>query len=439
MKRSIVTGLGIAAVVSLALTGCSSSDGDTDPGSTDPASPAAPVTVTLAGWSLATTPEFQMLADAFHEANPDITVEVQEYDAANYDTQMTADLAAGSAPDMYVQKTLQNFFKYQDGGQLMDVSDVAEGLGDGVIGLDRYTMDGAAYSIPYRQDSWYLYYNKDLFDAAGVDYPDGTWTWDDYADNAGALTSGLKAAGSPALGTYQHTWQSLVQGFANAQSPKADILSGDFSYLKPYYERALAMQDAGAQVSYGTVTTNSLTYQAQFGTQKAAMMPMGSWYVATLIAQEATGDADTFNWGFAPAPQLDSSTTDNPVTFADPTGIGINPAIDDSKVDGAKAFLAFIGSEDASTALASIGITPAYSSDAVTTAYFGLKGVPTDDLSKFAFSTHDTKPENPVSKDTAAIQIILLDAHTAMMSGSSTVDAALADAEARVKNEVLNQ
>jgi multiple sugar transport system substrate-binding protein len=436
MKRSIATGLGIAAAISMALTGCGGGSGGA--GSDSPAA-GGPVTVSLAGWSLSTTPEFKTLADAFHAANPKITIALKEYDAANYDTQMVADLAAHSAPDMYVQKTLKNFFTYQDGGQLMDVSDVAKKLGKSVNGLSAFQVDGAAYAIPYRQDSWYLYYNKALFDAAGITYPDGTWTWDDYAKNAGLLAAGLKAAGSPAQATYQHGWQSVVQGFANAQAPKADILTGDFSYMKPYYDRAIAMQKAGDEPSYGTVTTNSLTYQAEFGKQKAAMMPMGSWYVATLIAQEATKDADTFNWGFAPIPQLDSSTIKNPVTFADPTGIGINPAIDKSKVAAAKAFLAFIGSEDASTALAGIGITPAYASDAVTTAYFGLKGVPGDDLSRLAFSTHDTKPENPVSKDTAAIQNILLDAHSSIMSGSKSVDAGIAEAEARVKSEVLNK
>ncbi|RYV52108.1 ABC transporter substrate-binding protein [Pengzhenrongella frigida] len=436
MKRSIVTGLGIAAALSLALAGCSS---DADAESAPETTPSGPVTVTLAGWSLATTPEFQTLADAFHAANPDITVEAKEYDATNYDTQMTADLAAGTAPDIYVQKNLKNFFTYQNGAQLMDLSDVADTLDKSLSGLDAYEVEGATYAIPYRQDSWYLYYNRDLFDAAGMEYPDGSWTWDDYATNADEMTAALAAAGSPALGTYQHTWQSPVQGFALAQTPDADLLSGDFSYLAPYYESRIALQDSGAQASYGTATTNSLTYQAQFGTQKAAMMPMGSWYVATLIAQQASGDSETFNWGIAPAPQLDSSTVKNPVTFGDPTGLGINPAIDDDKAAAAKAFLAYVGSEDAALALAKIGITPAYASDVVTEAYFGLKGVPTDDLSRFAFSTHDTKPENPVSKYTTGIQNILNDAHSIIMSGSSTVEDALAEAESRAENEVLNQ
>ena len=446
MKRSIMSGLGIAAVVSLGLAGCA--------GGAEPEAPEAPPTVeatpeeeeeaelepatlTLAAWSLATTPEFQVLADSFTEANPNVTVELKEYDAKEYDTQMIADLSAGSAPDLYVLKNLKNFFTYQDGGQLLDVSDVAGTLDESTNGLEAYQVDGATYAVPYRQDSWYVYYNQDLFTAAGVEGPGECWTWDEYADKAKELTAGLAAAGSPALGAYQHSWQSVVQGFANAQSPDADILTGDFQHLAPYYERSVDLQDSGAQVSHGTVTTNSLTYQAQFGKQQAAMMPMGSWYVATLLAQAKTGDADTFAWGIAPAPQLKCGSGD-PITFGDPTAIGINPAIDEAKIDAAKAFLAFIGSEEAAVALAAIGITPAFAGDAVTEAYFGLEGVPTDDLSKYAFSTHDTKPENPVSEDTATIQTILSDAHTAIMSGSAAVDAALTDAEARAQSEALS-
>ena len=54
-----------------------------------------------------------------------------------------------------------------------------------------------------------------------------------------------------------------------------DLTDGDYSFLKPYYDRVLDLQNAGAQVDYGTVTTNKLTYQAEFGKQQAAMMPMG--------------------------------------------------------------------------------------------------------------------------------------------------------------------
>jgi multiple sugar transport system substrate-binding protein len=433
MKRSIAV-LGAAAALSLVLAGCG---GDSD--SSESAS--GPTTLTLAGWSLSTTPEFKTLADGFHATHPDVTIQLKEYDAANYDTQMIADLAAGKGTDIYVQKNLKNFYTYQNGKQLLDVSDVAKGLTDKVKGLANYQVDGKTYAIPYRGDSWILYYNKKLYDQAGVAYPDGSWTWADYVKTAKELTTKLKTAKSKALGAYQHTFQSTTQGFALAQTPGASLESGDFSYLKPYYDWALDLQNSGSQVKFGDATTNSLTYQAQFGKQQAANLLMGSWYIATLIAQQAGGEADQFEWGMAPAPQLDSSTAGTsatPITFGDPTALGINPKIAKNKVAAAKAFLGYIAGQQGAESLAKIGITPA-DTDAVAGTFFDLKGIPTDPLSRFAFTKHDTRPENPVSKSTTALQNLLNDLHTAVLSGSSTVDAAITEAQTRAKSEGLTK
>ncbi|WP_311243536.1 extracellular solute-binding protein [Microbacterium sp. WCS2018Hpa-23] len=425
MNRKILAAGSIAAVAALALAGCS---GSSDAGeSTDP---DAPVTLTLSGWSIDTTPEFQTLADAFTKDHPNVKIELKEYDAAEYNTLVTADLAAGSGPDIITQKEVKYVTTFQEGGQLLDVSDVA--LPDGISGADSYEVDGAAYAVPYRQDSWVLFYNKALFAAAGVAEPDGSWTWEDYADAAEALTT------DASKGTYLHRWQSTVQGFANAQTDTS-VLDGDFSNMKDYYDNTLALQDAGDQVDFNTSTANQLTYQGEFGTQKAAMMLMGTWYTATLIAQQASGEANDFEWGIAPAPQLDEKTTgtDNtPVTFGDPTGFGINANIDSAKADAAKEFLEFAASEEGAQALAEIGITPALTNDAVVESYFAVEGAPTDDLSKFAWSTHEVLPENPTSSKTATIQGILADLHTAVMSGSVSVDDAIKTAEDRVKNEV---
>ncbi|HEY0002017.1 MAG TPA: extracellular solute-binding protein, partial [Actinoplanes sp.] len=181
--------------------------------------------------------------------------------------------------------------------------------------------------------------------------------------------------------------------------------------------------------------------QAQFGKQQAAMMPMGTWYIATLLAQQTGGDADKFEWGIAPVPQATAATTGTsktPVTWGDPTGLGINPKLSDNKAAVAKQFVEYAASTQGATALAKIGITPADAA-AVADTFFQLKGVPTDALSKFAFTTHDIKPENPVSKHTTGVQNVLGDLHTAVMSGSKPVDAAIAEAQTRAKNEVLNK
>lgn len=430
MNRKIMSAVGVAAAASLTLTGCGAES--------EPEAPEGPVTITLAGWDFASTPEFQTLADAYTEANPDVTVELKEYPAGeDYDTALTADLAADAAPDVFIVKNLKNYVTFQEGGTLLDISDVAAELDPATGGLAPMAIDGATYAVPYRQDSWLLYYNKELFEKAGVDLPDGSWTWDDYADAAAELTEGIDE--KEVTGTYLHSWQSTVQGFALAQTEGAALDGGDFSFLAPYYERQLAMQDDGSQPTYATVTTNELTYQAQFGTQKAAMLPMGSWYIGTLVAEQASGAADTFEWGIAPIPQFDESTTgteSTPVTFGDPTTMGISSGIDESKIEAAKGFLKFAAGPEGAAALAEIGITPALIDDTVADAIFSLEGVPQDELSRFSYATHETLPENPVGQNTAAIQTILGDAHSAIMSESTPVDEAIAEAEERVANEV---
>ena len=76
--------------------------------------------------------------------------------------------------------------------------------------------------MPYRQDFWVLYYNKNLFDAAGLDYPDHV-TWDEYADLAQKLT-GTDAAGQKVYGTYHHIWRSVMQAIARRRRTSGDLL-----------------------------------------------------------------------------------------------------------------------------------------------------------------------------------------------------------------------
>ena len=432
MNRTFAAAAAVTVVATLSLTACS---GGASP-ATSASADNSPVTITTSGWSLATTPEFQVLADGFHKEHPNVTVQVKDYDAAQYATLLTADLAAGTAPDVVAIKQVTDMVTFASGGQLVDVSDVK--LTDGVKGASSYKLDGKQYAIPYRLDGNVLFYNKDLFKAAGVADPDGSWTWDDYTAAAEKLKTGLKSAGSAALPAYLHTWNSQVQGFATAQTPKADMLSGNYSYMKPYYDQALKMQNDGLQLPFATASANKTTYQAEFGKQQAAMELMGSWYVATLLAQQKSGDADTFQWGMAPVPQRTSATAGTnktPVTFGDPTGFAINIKTDGAKLTAAKEFLSYVESEKAAESLAQIGITPALVTDAVTKVYFEQAGIPTDSLSKFAWGSQKISPQNPPSPKTPFASTALTAMHSAIMTGSTPLDKAISDAGAQFKNQ----
>ncbi|WP_245881776.1 extracellular solute-binding protein, partial [Streptomyces milbemycinicus] len=101
-------------------------------------------------------------------------------------------------------------------------------------GLDAFDLKGDYYALPYRQDFWVLFYNKDLLKKSGADL--SKLTWSDYAELAKRLTTG--SGSSKVYGTYHQTWRSVVQAIAAAQTG-GDQLSGDYGFFKKQYEIAL--------------------------------------------------------------------------------------------------------------------------------------------------------------------------------------------------------
>ncbi|MBT1178058.1 extracellular solute-binding protein [Bifidobacterium callimiconis] len=436
----------VASVLGLALTGCGGGGDSAASSGSDSFDKNAKTEITFAGWSLSSTPEFQTLADAFMAKYPNVKVNVKEYSADDYDKQLTADISSGSQPDVFPIKNLQKYYTYSQSGGLADLGDIANTYkSDKNIDISNYELDGKYYAMPYRQDSWVLFYNKDMMEKAGVATPDGTWTWDDYTKAAEELKTKLPAAGYDANSVYpiyQHNWQSVVQAFALAQTgykPDTNFFKAKFDYMKPFYQRALKWQDEKLTIDWNTSNTTSVQYQAQFGTQKAAMMPMGTWYAATLVKQQKSGDADQFTWGIAPIPQNPDSKTksDKPVTFGDPTGLAVSSKATGQQLAAAKEFVKFCAGEGGAEALAKIATTPAYFSDNVAKTYFSVDGMATDDLTKQAWQEHDTKPENPVGEGSDTIISLLKDAHSSIMTETSSVNDALAKATQNIKDQGL--
>lgn len=443
--RALAAVAAVAAVATLA-AGCGSSASSSNK-SSSANSTNAKETITLAGWSLAQTPEFKTLADGFHKAHPNITVKLKEYSADDYDKQLTADISAGAQPDVFPMKNLQKYYTYghQSGG-LADLTSIANSFkGDKYINVSPYKLDGKYFAMPYRADAWVLFYNKDMFKKAGVATPTDKWTWDDYTKAAAELKKKLPAAGYDSKSVYpmyQHNWQSVIQSFALAQSgktPQQTFFKANFNYMKPYYQRALEWQNKGYTIDWNTSFTTKVQYQAEFGTEKAAMLPMGTWYAATLVQQQKTGDAHKFSWGMAPIPQNPAtSLPSTPITFGDPTGLAVSSKDTGDKLAAAKEFVKWAAGEGGSLALAKIATTPAYFSPKVEKVFFG-EGMPQDALSKEAWAKHDTKAENPVGPGTDTIQSDLKDANSAIMTKSSSIDAALKDASDKVKSSGVLQ
>ena len=181
MKRLPIA-VGIVAVGALTLAGCSASPEDD-----------GPVTITYTNFisNGGNEENLQKIVDAFEEENPDITVEVTTLPYADYGTALQTDLAAGTQSDVF-DLEYANYAEFQANGVLapLTVSDPSV-YRESV--LDAYQTDGAQYALPSSFSNVVLYYNKDLFDAAGLDYPAADWTWADEKKAALALTD--QAAG----------------------------------------------------------------------------------------------------------------------------------------------------------------------------------------------------------------------------------------------------
>ncbi|WP_216363520.1 ABC transporter substrate-binding protein [Subtercola boreus] len=381
---------------------------------------------------MAKTPEFGALINAFEAANPDITVQPVDIAAADYSTKITTVLAGGDSTDVIGMKAIQDFTKLSGEGALLDISDlVTADTSAKVTGLDSYKVDNKYYALPYRWDSWVLFYNKDIFDAAGQPYPT-TLTWPQYVDLAKKVTSG--DGDSKIWGTFQVTWPTIVQNIAAVQTGK-DFLGGDYSFMKDQYNVSLDLQKSGAMMDYSTSTSTKAGYAPLFTTGKAAMVPIGSWMISGIQQAMKDGTGTIKNWGIAPMPQIPGATS--VTTMGTPTGFAVNKNA--KNVDAAKKFVAFTSSAAGAQALAAVGNSPAYQDAASTATLFSLPGMPTDAESKTALSPDKAVLDTPQAPTTAAIVQIGTDEHQLIMAGQTSLDDGLKEMGDRANSEVLNK
>ena len=160
---------------------------------------AEPVTLTWAFWG---SPEeavsHKQVADAFMKEHPEIKIETWNAPWDDYFTKIQALWASGDSkavpdiaflwptPKYAAEGVLENLDPYiQKSGY--DLNDYWGGL------LESAKYQGSVYGLPRDNEVNILYYNKDLFDKAGVKYPDENWSWDDLLAAAQKLT--VKDAG----------------------------------------------------------------------------------------------------------------------------------------------------------------------------------------------------------------------------------------------------
>lgn len=161
---------------------------------------AAPVlaqdvpTITISTWAgVDEAAELQVLIDEINAEVTDYQI-VHQPIPGDYFPQVQTQLAGGTGADIFWLD--QNQMAIAAEGVLLPLDEClansdnpAADLSDyypGVLAVNQ--VDGETYGLPWIAQPVVTYFNRGLFDAAGVDYPEEGWTWDDFMEKARALT-----------------------------------------------------------------------------------------------------------------------------------------------------------------------------------------------------------------------------------------------------------
>jgi multiple sugar transport system substrate-binding protein len=165
--------ISVALAAVLLLTACTS--GSDDGGGSGGGS----VTLTYALWDDAQQGAYQKCADAFHAANPDITVQITQNAWDQYWQNLTTQFVSGDAPDVITMQA-SYYPQFEKNGQLLDIQPMVDAdkvdLAQYRPGLaESWVRDGKRYGLPKDWDTMAVVYNADLVKKAGLDLSNLTW------------------------------------------------------------------------------------------------------------------------------------------------------------------------------------------------------------------------------------------------------------------------
>jgi multiple sugar transport system substrate-binding protein len=294
-RRVVQTGATAAAVTALGLPQFASAQNAT-PASDAPVYNGEEVTISYGFWDTAQEAAIDAQIEAFKAVQPNITVEKQIVPWADYWTQLQTAVAGGQTFDVFWINTA-NVPVYGAVDALYPITsiiDVEGGIDTSLLPtslVGAYSFDGVQYGVPRDFDTIALFYNKDIFDAAGVEYPGDDLSWEDFRALAEELTdegAGIWGAGMQTSGQENYSNYVFQNGatYLNEDATECIVDSPEgteaFAYLANYFVDNLTPSIA---IQQANPVADSL-----FPAGNVAMMTGGSFRAGTYSASDANID-----------------------------------------------------------------------------------------------------------------------------------------------------
>jgi multiple sugar transport system substrate-binding protein len=248
----------------------------------------------------------QMIA-AFNAEYPNVQINVETAPFNDYFTKLQTLIAGGTAPDVF-ELNYENFVTYADKGVLLDLSPlmVADESLDSAIyyprALEAFNYNGMQQGLPASFSTVVMFYNKELFDAAGVDYPTSDWTWDDARAAAEQIND--PANDVYGLFTAVHFWEFYKKAAQNNcqffNEDKTEVLINSPECVEALQTMVDFVEVDGVMPSaaeMGGVSDGDMFLQGKLG-----MLVSGIWMFSAF--QDAP-----FDWDIVVEPGMDTQAT----------------------------------------------------------------------------------------------------------------------------------
>ena len=332
MKR-MAAGL-LAAGMAAGLVGCGG-------GNQSGAAADGNVNLTFQIWDVAQRDGMQAMCDAYTAQHPNVKIEVQVTSWNEYWTKLEAAATSGQMPDIFWMHT-NELLKYADNGMLADCSDIVDTSKFSEVSLSNASgSDGTLYAVPKDKDTVGLVYNKEMFDAAGVSYPDENWTWDDLTDASQKIYDatgkyGYMAYGDDQLGYWNFVYQN--GGYIlNEDKTQAGFTQPATAEAMKFYI-GLQQYDWCPDQNYFAETAPGTA----FFSEKGAMFFEGDW---NILAELQNYPEMQGKWDVAVLPKAPNPVSgDGRATISN--GLSYATAANNKKLDPDKDVLKFFGSEE---------------------------------------------------------------------------------------------
>lgn len=350
MKLRKVMALSLAGAMAVSLGACGGGGGSESGG--DSGSGGGDGSLSVMIWDTYQEPGLTEILNDFTEETG-IEAEIQVVTWDDYWTLLSAGAQGGSMPDVFWMHS-NEAERYMSNEMLLDLTDrIAE---SDSIDMSKYpeditelyTYDGKNYAIPKDVDTIALWYNKTLFDEAGLAYPTADWTWDDLYEAAKALTKdGVYGFGCSATNN-QAGYYNLIYDMGGYVINDDKTASGydDPNTIKAmqYFEK---MIQEGIMPSQQTMSESA--EDVLLGSGTLAMATQGSWMLSAFKENEYIAQ----NCDCVELPK-DAASGKRVSIY---NGLGWAASADTDNPDEAWQLIEYLGSEEAQTRQAELGVT----------------------------------------------------------------------------------